>query len=68
MAEPAKKARPIITKKYSGGELIYLFFRRLVCFFSFGFIFPLSWSEDVDATAYEEQFQLESEKSKAKPA
>jgi hypothetical protein len=64
MAEKTKSDKAIIVKKYSGGELMYLFFRRFVCFFTFGFVFPMSWAEDVDATAYDEQFQLSSEKGK----
>ncbi len=61
----AEEKKSIIIKKYSGGELIYLFFRRIVCFCTFGFVFPMSWSEDIDATAYESDFKLESEKGKA---
>jgi hypothetical protein len=64
MAEQAKK--PIIIKHYSGGELVGLIFRRIVCLCSAGIIFPLSWAEDVDATAYDAQYQLESDKHKPK--
>ena len=63
MAE-AKTDRPIIIKHYSGGQLLYLFFRRIVCFCTFGFVFPMSWAEDVDATAFDAQYLLESDKAK----
>jgi hypothetical protein len=62
MAEVKTTDRPIITRQYSSGQLIYLIFRRTVCFLTFGFVFPLSWSEDIDATAYEAQFQIGTDK------